>query len=148
MLWSGEVSDRSVCFDRFTSGRTRTGGGVGWWGFTPESHYDIWSCQFKLALTGKDWHGSRVTGRTQQRWGRFRPSCPLIAMATAQCNYRCCWHFWLMCCHWWMTAVTGVARRRQTVRRDDIITVRPVFRLQEWRCVCVNVCVGVSVYHL
>lgn len=52
MLWSGEVSDRSVYFDRFTSGRTRAGGGGGVVGVHPRK--PLWYMVLPIQ-TGSDW---------------------------------------------------------------------------------------------
>lgn len=91
-----------------------------------------------LALIGM---GPQVTEHRGQSWGRTQSSPPPVTMVTAWCKNRCSWHFWLMCRHWWMTAVTQASHRWQPGKRDDIISVGPILGYDEDDAVCVFMCV-------
>lgn len=81
MLWSGEVSDRSVYFDRFTSGRTRAGGGAGWGGggspqkaimiYGPANSNWLWLAKIGM---GREWPGA--PNKDEVDSDRLVPSSP------------------------------------------------------------------------
>lgn len=97
--------------------------------------------------TGIDWHWLAwvLTDQLQETKTKvdLGPLPPPVTTATGQDNNRCCWHFWLMSLHWWMTAVTLLPLKNGSWETEDIIGVGPIKARAESDKWAMNVCARV-----
>lgn len=87
----------------------------------------LWNMTLPLQ-TGIDWHWLAwvLTDRLQETKTKVDPGPlpPPVTTATGRDNNRCCWHFWLMSLHWWMTAVTLLLLKNGSWETEATLSVR------------------------